>query len=420
MTAKRLFEILFFIALFTMGVRETLDADMWWHLRTGEYILQEGIPRQDVFSFTVTDREWITHEWLSQVFMWQVYDIGGFPALIIVFALMIALTFWLIYRACAGRPYLAAFVVLLSAYASAIVWGARPQIFNMLLTAVFVYVVEGVKDKKFRVRWLWLLALLMPLWANLHSGYLLGVVLLGTYTVGEGTSRWLKWGDGRTLDWSQIRQLALVTVVSFLLAAFNPNGPALWVYPFLTLTSPSMQAFIQEWHSPDFHLTFFWPFGVMMAVGVLSWVFSPKRPTPTDLLLFMGTAAAGLMSARNIPLFAIVSAPIIARALLSCFTDTQVYPILSGEGLDSRPTRGLIILNVLILLLVLFGAGVWIAGKIVGNERVVTERYPVTAVDYLEETGLADAPGYNSYNWGWVFDLARSTCLCRRPCGCVW
>ncbi|MBK7178833.1 MAG: hypothetical protein IPH82_16920 [Chloroflexi bacterium] len=137
MNVKRLFVALFLLALFTIAVRETLDPDMWWHLRTGEYILQAGIPRHDVFSFTVPDHEWLTHEWLSQVFMWSVYRVGGLPGLMVVFALLTAVSFFLVYRVSAGRPYLAAFVVLLGAFASAIVWGVRPQIFNTLFYGRF-------------------------------------------------------------------------------------------------------------------------------------------------------------------------------------------------------------------------------------------------------------------------------------------
>jgi len=207
MTVRRLFTALFLVALFAMAVRETLDPDMWWHLRTGEYILQAGIPRQDVFSFTVPDHEWITHEWLSQVFMWGVYRIGGLAGLIVVFALLITLTFWLVYLVTPGRPFLAAFVVLLAAFAAAIVWGARPQIFNLLLTAVFVYLIERFKDRQIGRRALWLLPVLSCLWANLHSGYLLGVVLLGAYTAGEALQQWRGGGD-RTLAWADIRFLA--------------------------------------------------------------------------------------------------------------------------------------------------------------------------------------------------------------------
>lgn len=401
MTIRRLFVTLFAVALFTMAVRATLDPDMWWHLRTGEAILQEGIPRHDIFSFTVPHHKWITHEWLSQVFMWLVYEVGGLPGLIVVFAFLTALAFWLVYTCCVGRPFLAAFVVLLAAIASAIVWGARPQIFNLLLTAAFVNLVERYKAQKISKRTLWLLPVLMLFWANLHSGYLLGVVLLGTYTAGEAVQRWLHADDERSLAWPAIRFLGLISVLSFLVAIFNPSGPELWIYPFFTLGSSAMQVYIQEWHSPDFHLAHFWPFAAMMGVGVAGWLFSKKRPTWSDILLFLGTAAAGLLSARHIPLFAIVSAPIIARSLLESGRETKAFPLLSGQQ-TQRPSinRKLKWLNWAVLGLALFAAGVWTANQIIINDAKIAARYPVAAVDFLEQQGLADAHGYNSYNWG--------------------
>jgi hypothetical protein len=399
MTIRRLFTLLFLLALFAMAVRETLDPDMWWHLRTGEYILQEGIPHQDVFSFTVPENEWITHEWLAQVVMWGVYLAGKMPGLIVVFALLITATFWLIYLVTPGRPFLAAFVVLLAAITSAIVWGARPQIFNLLLTAVFVFIIERFKDGKLSRRVLWLLPLFSFLWANFHSGYLLGIVLLGTYVVGNALQQW-RGAHDRTLSWADIRSLALITVLSFLAAGLNPNGAELWIYPFFTLGSSAMQAYIQEWHSPNFHATMFWPFVAMLALGVLSLIFSHKRPSWDELLIFGGTAAAGLLSARNIPLFAIVSAPIIGRHLLNSLAGTAVYPTLSGETQPPPPTTTMKILNWVILIMAVFGVLLWTADKISGNEMAITERYPVAAVDYLEANGLADTPGYNSYNWG--------------------
>jgi hypothetical protein len=129
----------------------------------------------------------------------------------------------------------------------------------LLLTAVFVLIVERVKDGQWRVRALWWLPLLTLVWANLHSGYLLGVVLLGTYAVGEMAQRWLAIPTERTLKGTAVSHLFAVVIVSFLAAAINPSGIELWIYPFLTLGSGPMQAYIQEWHSPDFHQTYFWP-----------------------------------------------------------------------------------------------------------------------------------------------------------------
>lgn len=422
MTTKRLFVALFAIALFTMAVRETLDPDMWWHLRTGEFIWQNGIPTQDVFSLTVPQNAWVTHEWLSQAIMWLVYLAGGLPGLILFFAALIALTYWLLYLACAGRPYLAAFIVLLAAITSAIVWGARPQIFNLLLTAVFVLIVERVKDGQWRAGALWRLPLLMVVWANLHSGYLLGVVLLGTYAVGDMAQRWLAMPTERTLDKQGLYHLFAVTIVSFLAAAVNPSGIELWLYPFFTLGSGPMQAYIQEWLSPDFHQTFFWPFAGMLAFGVLGWIFNkdnfavagvPTEPpagttrtsvttkvTITELLLFLGTGAAGLVSARHIPLFAIVATPIIARHWHGVVAKSRLATIVENTPSD-QPLKPLFaVLNWLLLLMALGTAVFWTVNKINNNEAAIANRYPVAAVDYLEESGLVQARGYNSYNWG--------------------
>ncbi|MFZ1400659.1 MAG: hypothetical protein WAS33_27405, partial [Candidatus Promineifilaceae bacterium] len=302
-----------------------------------------------------------------------------------------------------------------------------------------VLIVERVKDGKWRPRTLWWLPLLTLVWANLHSGYLLGVVLLGTYAVGDLAQRWLATPTDRTLPQPIIYQLFGVTAVSFLAAAANPSGIELWIYPFLTLGSGAMQAYIQEWHSPDFHQTYFWPFAGMLALGVLGWIFnknkqvngsgrSPDRAglsaeadfdfgaqiggtagtpatahaqvTITDLLLFLGTGAAGLLSARHIPLFAIVATPIIVRHWLAVL-DPKGFIDGTIKNQQAKPLRSLFaVLNWVILLVAMATAVLYTLTKIDNNQTAIAAQYPVAAVDYLQESGLDAARGYNSYNWG--------------------
>lgn len=399
MNIQRLFTLLFIVSLFTMVVRETGDADMWWHLRTGEVIVDEGIPRQDTFSYTVPSNEWITHEWLSQVLMWMAFQWSGFTGLMLLFAAFTTAALMLAFMRCDGKPYLAAFVVLLAALASAPFWGVRPQVFNMLFAALFVFLVERFKDGQVQRRTLWLLPLLTILWANLHSGYLLGIAILGSYLLGEGLQ--LRFGTraARGLNWDGIRWLALMTVACFVAAVINPNGPELWIYPFLTLGSGAMQQYIQEWQSPDFHLNLFWPFAALLGIGTLSLIMSRKRPAWTDIILFAGTGAAGLLSARHIPLFAIVASPIVARYLLVSLEGSRLYPVLSGQ-MTARMTGRLQLLNWLLLIVGVIMSVSWIFNKVQQNEEAIARQFPVSAVDYLEESGLDNQRGYNSYNWG--------------------
>jgi hypothetical protein len=413
LTVRRLFAAILFLAILVMAVRETLDPDMWWHLRTGQVILEEGLPRQDIYSFTVSQNRWITHEWLSEVLMWLGYQAAGLYGLMVLAAALVGLTFALVYKRCRGRPYLAGFVILLAVLAAAPFWGVRPQLFNMLGTASFVFLMEGYKDGRISRRGLLALPLLTLLWANLHSGYLLGMALLLAYLAGEGLARWLGWQDQRSLSWPAIRWLAIMAGASFLAAAINPNGPALWIYPFFTLGSSAMQSYIQEWASPDFHQVIFWPFAALLAIGLLAMIAGQRKssladgkipltggkPTLTDVLLFGGTAAAGLLSARNIPIFAIVASPVICRHLLLALAETRLYPFLDGQSREPAPGR-LVVLNWLLFLAAIVAGATWTLAKMGGNEAAIAARYPAQAVDYLVDSALAEGRGYNSYNWG--------------------
>src|SRR5271166_1142052 len=42
------------------------DGDTGWHIRTGEYILERGVPARDLFSFSRAGQSWYAWEWLSE------------------------------------------------------------------------------------------------------------------------------------------------------------------------------------------------------------------------------------------------------------------------------------------------------------------------------------------------------------------
>jgi hypothetical protein len=401
MTLPRVFALLLFAQLVNIGVRETLDPDMWWHLRTGELIVQHGIPRHDVFSFTVTDdRPWITHEWLSEVLMWSVFRAGGLPALSVVFAALSALSLWLVYRCSEGQPYLAGMIVLLAAGAAAPSVGVRPQVFSLVMVAAFTAVIEGVRNRRLDRRALVVLPILGVLWVNLHAGYLLGVALLATYVVGDSLERVSNPQGDRVPGWADIRLMGVVAIGCFAAALVNPNGWSIWSYPFGTLGSAFMQQAIAEWRSPDFHTYLYWPFGALLSLGVLGWVLAPVRPVWADLLLFLGTAGAGLVSVRHIPLFALVATPIVARSFASIVRGTAAEKVLAGRREPRPQSRLRTRLNTAILVLGLLLTLIAGARRLSKNDAAIAKAFPVAAVDFLEREGLARERGFNSYVWG--------------------
>lgn len=69
---SRLLEVappLVVLAAAAIAAQPLSDPDVWWHLRTGQLILRQGLVSADPWSF-VSANHWQLHEWLSEVSMY--------------------------------------------------------------------------------------------------------------------------------------------------------------------------------------------------------------------------------------------------------------------------------------------------------------------------------------------------------------
>jgi hypothetical protein len=65
----------------------TTDPDYFWHLRTGDIIVQDlSVPTTDPFSFTKEGSHWVAHEWLSEVVIYGAVSAGGYGLALALFA----------------------------------------------------------------------------------------------------------------------------------------------------------------------------------------------------------------------------------------------------------------------------------------------------------------------------------------------
>ncbi|MDH3754573.1 MAG: hypothetical protein OEU32_11940 [Acidimicrobiia bacterium] len=386
------------VALVIASVRTTIDPDLFWHIRTGEWILDNGIPKGDVFSFTVPGREWITHEWLSQVIAQLGFAAGGFVGVSLLFAALAIVAMVFTYKTIDGGPIQKALLTFFALQVTTIAWGARPQLFTLTFAAGFIWLVESVRRGERSERaLLWLIPATL-VWANLHSGFLLGVVILTTFAVGEYAQRRFLTADSSTLPASTVRLLWKVAAASFAIAVVNPSGPKLWIYPFITLRSGAMRTMISEWHSPDFHDAVFRPFMVLLIGGAIVLGASKRRPTVSQVLLFAGTTAAALTSLRHVALAGVVSIPVLSPHVTSAFAGTRLGPWLAGSK-DRAFRVSRVFVGVVGAVLVLFSL-MFVATTLGANDARIAEHYPEAAVDHLQEAGLADQHGYNAYGFG--------------------
>src|SRR6266511_6291773 len=227
LSTRRLLVFVFMASIFLLAAQPITDPDFWWHLKTGQYIFEtRSIPHTDIFSSLRFGSEWITHEWLSEVFMYSVFRKAGYGGLIVVFAIVITAAFWIAYQRCrhlAGHPYVQGFAVLLGAAATLPVWGVRPQMFSLLLASIFISFLDRYLRRE-EMPSIWWLVPLMILWVNLHAGFALGLGLV-FLTIAGLLLDWLLLRKDSFADvWRRVRRLCGLLIICVAAVCLNPNG----------------------------------------------------------------------------------------------------------------------------------------------------------------------------------------------------
>src|SRR5260221_5541529 len=157
------------------------DPDFWWHLRTGQLILDNhALLQTDPYTYTAVGHHWTMHEWLTEVLFAGLNAAGGLALIVVVLSITtwIGLLFVLL-RSLLRKPgYIAAGLgLLLATLAGYPVWGPRAQMITFALTCLLLYLIDRHLTRGGRA-----LLLLLPIflvWSNLHSGFIIGAALLG-------------------------------------------------------------------------------------------------------------------------------------------------------------------------------------------------------------------------------------------------
>lgn len=403
MQFNRLVFYIALLAVFVMAFQPSVDTDSWWHLRSGAWMIENGqILKSDPFSLTRQGDTWVYPGWLSQIILILIFDRLGFLGLNLFTALMVLITFTILWAALEGRVILRAFILLLAAVTSGLYWSARPQILTLLLTSASLYLLEGLK--KGRQKQIWLYPLIMLLWVNIHGGFIIGYILVGIYILGDVIEALLASLTGqRSLmdEWQErkkiISNLLFVGIVCIFVSMINPHGPSILLYPLKTVSMGTLQDYIAEWQSPNFHTSEVQPFILMLFLTFFALSISTKKPLAKEFLLVGVFGYMSLLAVRNIGLFALVAAPIASRHL-----QAGLQPLLERVRSKKEVPESLAKwINILLAVLLTFMALIRILtqlGEEVNNEHI-NNQIPLEAFEYIEEH-RPDGALFNSYNWG--------------------
>ncbi len=408
------------LLVFIMAARTPLDGDMWWHLRAGqETILQSAPLLADTFSFTRAGEPWINHSWLSQVGMAALFSWLGFYGLTIGVAVLAVGSLVFVLLQMEGPSILKAFLLIFAGVVSAPVWSPRPQTISLLMLAAVSYVLYLYKWR--RINYLWSLPLVMMVWSNLHGGYVLGFLYMGSMLAGEVLNHVLGYKGEEIVSWRRLLVLLAWTAGSGLAVLVNPNGLDMWRIPFQTVGVQVLQSLIAEWASPNFHELAQQPllwmtFALFITVGL-----SDRKLDGAEIVAVTGFGMMAFIARRNFGPFALVSLPVLSRhawAAFQAWRERVHLPENLVKAIQSRQTKEMVNTSKMqraVNLLVIGLFGLIAAGKVVGVSHPVLVRgyldqvYPVQAVEWIKENGV-QGNLLNEYNWGGYLDwFSRET-----------
>jgi len=372
------FSVVFCLALFRIQ-----NFDFWWHLRTGQLIVEAGkVPSTDPYCFTGAGRLWVNPSWLADVALWFGYRLGGWSLLGVGKALMIVATFWGVYRTALRRgadEWITLCLVVFAALAARPRFILRPFLVSGLFAVVLVYTLEM---GRLRIA----IPLMFVLWTNLHAGWPAGTIILAAATLDEmararSTATFVRSPQGRPL-------VALM-VLSVVAALLNPFGWQVFSYPFRLMTAGSFMRGVEEWRPPDFSGLFrvYW---CVLLVSVVAALATLRRARLSDLLLIAFFGTLSVSAQRHIYLLCVL-APLVAGPQLSGLCRRVGW--LSPERVKSVSLTALLAVLAVSLYAVINNP------RYVFGTGIRPRHFPEKAAQFLARN---DPPGEicNEYAWG--------------------
>src|ERR1700722_3819869 len=237
---------LFLFTLAAFSPQVLGDGDTWSHVATGEWIIAHGTaPRADPFSHSMPGAPWTAHEWLSEVLLALALRFAGWSGVVLLTGAAAA-TAALIVGLAAARQLRGVPLVLTVAIGLSLVTAnllARPHVLALPLAAAWGAGLLAARDRG-RASPIGLAGLMIA-WANMHGGFIFGLLLIGPFALEAVTEAPV---GARLLA---ARAWATFALAALAAALINPYGIDAFLLPFRLMSVENLSR-VSEWRPQDF------------------------------------------------------------------------------------------------------------------------------------------------------------------------
>jgi hypothetical protein len=397
------------IFLFYLVMMQLTDPDYFWHLKTGEYIVNHlALPHGDIFSYTKFGAPWVLHEWLFEALLYGASSWMGLLGIKLLTASLattvVCVTYSLLRHLTASTSI--AFVLLLLAFIPfSLGVSPRPQLITYIFFITFLYVLLTYKYELKSYHFL-TLPLMMLVWVNAHGGFMLGLALLWLFVVCE----WLGYFIDKERDQTKnqrLKTLTLVALATMLTSTINPEFIGHWLYPFKVMSMEANRN-ISEWHSPDFHDFSGQTYLALVLFFVISSIYATRKPDLTEIVVPTLLMTFGFVAARNVPLasltLVIFTGISLSRgpiAWLSSYWQQAGMLMFYKKWVGGGKQLGMheYFLNWLLLLVILIASLIFYPIYHAKDEDKYNEFIPVKAAEFIVKQGITGRM-FNTYGFG--------------------
>jgi hypothetical protein len=372
----------FVYGLFLLGGdRLLIDPDTLWQVTLGQWIWDHrAVPETDIYSFTMRGQPWISTQWLAQVLYAKAFDLAGWSGPVVLAASALAATFALLTKILRRQLSESHTLVFVTAALALVVPHAlaRPHVLALPVMVLWVGTLVAAADRQEVPSFRWLA--LMALWANLHGGFVFGLVLIAPLALDAVVNADATLRRSLALRWAAFAAAALVA------GCCTPYGWNSLLASQKILALGSALPLIREWQPADFGIIR--PFEIFLLAGIGLALFRGVKLPPLRILLLLGLLHMALAQGRAVEILALLGPMVLAAPLARQIGGAEV-----ADSSAAMPARGVLFAAIAVAL-----ATGTLAFASVHRFAPYTGNSPVAAVTALKKLNLSRV--LNDYDFG--------------------